>query len=70
MVSLSRAEGEKPRLGGQLLPVVFVPIAGASIRALLLKPPIQSPAMNVLCYFPMSSLPFFGADSFDWMRNQ
>jgi hypothetical protein len=48
MVSLSGAEGGKPRLGGQLLLVIFALIVGASIRALLLKLPIQSPATSGL----------------------
>jgi hypothetical protein len=52
MVCLARAEGGKPRLGGQLLPGVVAPIVGASTRALLLKLPTQSPAMSGLYCFP------------------
>src|SRR5258706_9377013 len=69
MVSLSLAEGEKPRLGGQLLLAIFAPIVGASIRALLLKLPIQCPAMSGLHYSPVSFAPFLNSDSFDWIED-
>src|SRR5205807_1347023 len=69
MVSLSRAEGEKPRLGGQLLLGVVAPIVGASTRALLLKLLTQSPAVSGL-HSPISSASFLNSNSFDWMRNQ
>ena len=54
MVSLSGAEGGRPRLGGQLPVVIFAPIVGVSIRALLLKLPVQSPAVSGLYYYPSS----------------
>src|SRR5258706_6710715 len=70
MVSLSVAEGEKPRLGGWLLPAAFALIVGASTRALLLKLPVQCPAMSGLYYSPKSSVLFLSFDGFNWMRNQ
>src|SRR2546430_1220677 len=69
MVSLSLAEGEKPRLGGQLLLAIFAPIVGASIRALLLKLPIQCPATSGLHYSLVSSASFLDSDSFDWIED-
>jgi hypothetical protein len=54
MMGLSSAEGEKPRLGGRLLPGAFAPAADASIRVLPLAPPIQYLVMTVLLVFPNS----------------
>jgi hypothetical protein len=48
MMRLSYAQGGKFRLGGQPLLAAYVPIVGASIRALLLKLPVQSPAVSGL----------------------
>ena len=52
VVSLSRAEGEKPRLGGRLLLAVSAPSVGASIRALLPALPARSTAVSGLYYYP------------------
>src|SRR5262245_14510660 len=70
MVSLSVAEGGKPRLGGWLLPATFAPIVGASTRALLLKLPVRSPAMSGFYFSPRSSALFLSFDGFNWRRNQ
>jgi len=64
------AEGEKLRLGGQLLPGAFAPTVGASTRALRSTLPVQSPARSILYYFPNSSVSFLRFEGFDWMRNQ
>src|SRR5215831_6941135 len=48
VVSLSGAEGEKPRLGGRLLLAVSAPSVGVSIRVLLPALPSQSPAVSGL----------------------
>src|SRR5437899_8723970 len=56
VMSLSGAEGGKLRLGGWLLPAVFALIVGASIRAPLLKLPVQCPAVRGLYYYPRSWL--------------
>src|SRR5256885_1062467 len=54
VMSLSCAEGGKRRLGGRFLLAAFVPIVGASIRALLLILPVQSPAVSGLYHYPRS----------------
>ena len=69
VVNLFAAEGEKLRLGGWLLPGAFAPVVGASIRALLLKLPIQCPVMSGLHYSPVSFAPFLDSDSFDWIED-
>lgn len=70
MVSLSPVEGEKSRLGGQLLLVIFALIVGASIRALLLKLLAQCPATSGFHYSPVSSASFLDSHSFDWTEDQ
>ena len=53
-MGLSTAEGEKPRLGGQLLVGAVAPTAAASIRALPPTLPIRYPAMTELLAYPNS----------------
>src|SRR5689334_3495232 len=52
------AEGEKPRLGGQLPLGAFVPTVAASTPALRPELPVPSPVMSALHCFPCSSMSF------------
>lgn len=61
MMRLATAEGEKLRLGGQLLVGVFAPIADASIRGPLPKLPTRFLAMTWPVVYPISC-------SFPWVK--
>ena len=71
VTSLSAAEGEKLRLGGQLRAGAVAPVAGVSIRALLLRLPSLFRAESAADHYPRSLVLSYSVNGcFSRMRNQ